>query len=93
MATAAINIPTRKATEIYLIGQPLENFGERFLPTEKDVLKRIFFFGTNSQENRKKVVDEVLFLWTKARIPVMETCAIIAKLVTILDKYKKLKKN
>jgi hypothetical protein len=84
---------TRNKTEVYLVGQPLDSFGDRLLPTGKDILRRIASHGANSHENRKKVVDEVLQLWAKARIPTMETRAIIEKLNRILDKYEKLKIN
>ena len=80
MATA-----TRKTTELYLVGQPLNSFIGNLLPTENDVLKRISHLRDNSQENRKTVVEEVMQLWAKARIPTMETRSIIAKLIRILD--------
>ena len=56
---------TRKRTKVYLLGQPLDSFGDRLLPTGKDILRRIASLGANSHANRKKVVDEVLKLWLK----------------------------
>ncbi|KAG0715152.1 hypothetical protein GWK47_012624 [Chionoecetes opilio] len=86
---------TRKQTELFLLAQPLEALSQIVLPTG-DVLRRLFCHGSNSKDNRKAVIDEVVRVWERAHIPVAPLRSIMKKLETLVGKYevgKKAKKR
>ncbi|KAG0721030.1 hypothetical protein GWK47_047289 [Chionoecetes opilio] len=83
---------TRRQTELFLLAQPLEALSQIVLPTGEDVLRRLFCHGSNSKDNRKAVIDEVVRVWERAHIPVVPLLSIMKKLETLVGKYEVRKK-
>src|SRR6476469_1983333 len=88
---------TRSKSYIYLVGEPLEQFGNRVLPTASDVLK--FYFHLHKKEKMsqkeavKTVVRDICSIWAKAKVPTSEERNITRKLQTLLDSYRNLCRN
>jgi hypothetical protein len=88
---------TRSKSYIYLVGEPLEQFGTRVLPTACDVL-RVYFHRhkkekMSQKEAVKTVVQDICSIWAKARVPTSEERNIVRKLETLLDLYRNLCRN
>ena len=84
---------TRNKKERYLLGQPLESLPAAQLPTGSQVLRRLYFMGANTKENRKRLVDEVIAIWERFYIPTMLKCNITRKLVALIAKYENVMKS
>lgn len=65
---------TRAKSAVYLLGEPLEKFGDRVLPISKDVLRVYFHRHQKEKIPQKKavqtVVDELCDVLAKARLPI-----------------------
>src|SRR5271163_3583247 len=88
---------TRSKSYIYLVREPLEQFGTRVLPTACDVL-RVYFHRhkkekMSQKEAVKTVVQDICSIWAKARVPTSEERNIVRKLETLLDSYHNLCRN
>ena len=84
---------TRNKKERYLLGQPLESLPAAQLPTGSQVLRRLYFMGANTKENRKRLVDKVIAIWERSYIPTMLKCNITRKLVALIAKYENVMKS
>lgn len=88
---------TRSKTVVHLIGEPSEDFSERVLPTATNVLSVYFHLHKINKVPKKDAISDVvqrlLSIWDKARIPTAEKRAIIKKLEVLIDKYREVEKN
>jgi hypothetical protein len=88
---------TRSKTFVYLIGEPQEKLLDRVVPTCRDVLKVYFHYHKKNKlpqkEAVKVVVEDLLSVWARARIPVSEKRNVIRKFETLLEKYRKICRN
>jgi hypothetical protein len=96
MATADATV-TRSKTYIYLIGNSLDDFSDRVLPTSRDVLRVYFHYHKEeklSQKEAIKVVFEKVYkIWARARIPTGEERNIIRKFEMLLSNYRNICRN
>jgi hypothetical protein len=88
---------TRAKSYIYLIGDPLQKFDGRLLPTVREVLM-VYFFNHKIDKLSQKaatqnVVREVCEIWSKARVPTAEERNIIFKLNNSLQIYRNICRN
>lgn len=74
---------------IYLIGHTSYQLVGYKLPSNKEVLKVLFY---NLRESARLVIDEVLIFWHKARIPTREIYHCIPKLKALYDEWRNLQK-
>jgi len=88
---------TRSQSDVYLIGQPISQFGGLVLPTTNEVLQVYYFYHKNenlTQSNAiENVVDQIILIWNKARVPCAEKRNIIRKLELLLQKYRNICRN
>jgi hypothetical protein len=86
-----------QAIGMYLIGDPMDNFSGIMLPTTGEVL-RVYFHHHNKEKLSQKdsvkcVVQKVLTIWEKARVPTSETRNIVRKMETCVEKYRNICRN
>jgi hypothetical protein len=86
-----------QAIGMYLIGDPMDNFSGIMLPTTGEVL-RVYFHHHNKEKLSQKdsvkcVVQKVLTIWEKARVPTSETRNIVRKMETLVEKYRNICRN
>lgn len=88
---------TRAKSAIYLVGEPQLCFDGRRLPTTLEVLKVYFYhhqnLGKTQKDSIKILVRSICEIWNKASIPIANERNIITKLVSLLEKYRKLSRN
>lgn len=83
--------------DVFLIGSPIDQFPQSFLPTNHDVLSRHFYYLKWSKETIKescgKTSEEVLEVWKTASIPTILKSSIMKKIFTIYKQWSLLYKN
>jgi adenylate/nucleoside-diphosphate kinase len=87
---------TRCDTSLYLLGQPIESISGNKLPSNGDVLRRLFYLlkAKNTLKVAGKIVyDEILLFWQKARIPTKFERNILPKINDLYDYLRSLQKN
>lgn len=97
--SSSTTIVTRKNTDVWLVGQTSSDFIQTKLPSKKAVLS-VFFYHKN--EKKKKTVglresahstaDDVLDIWSRARIPTRLKKHVVAKLENMYKEWQNLKK-
>jgi len=88
------DIITRKETEIFLIGQPIDGFRGMKIPSKGDVIRRCFYLIRENKATVKQassiVVKEVMGYWQIAKIPTMVEYNIIPKVEKEYSKWRAL---
>ena len=88
---------TRSKSYVYLIGEPVDQFDGRFLPTCREVLRVYFFYHKVSKYSQKDAVREVLTevceIWARARVPTADLRNIIPKLENLIKTYRNICRN
>lgn len=87
----------RDRTQIYLIGDDLNQIIGSKLPSNLQVLKVLFYnlrkVKLNLRESASLVIKEVLVFWEKARIPVKDIQRCIEKLEKLHNNWRDLQKH
>lgn len=88
---------TRKDTEVWLIGQPIDVIRGMKLPSKGDVLRRFFYLMRTDKKSVRGassiVAKEVMGFWRIAKIPTMEERNIIPKIEKAYDGWRTLQKG
>lgn len=88
---------TRKDTSVFLVGNYYPQIVGSKLPSNRDVLKVLFFNIREVQldvhENAKLVIREILTFWNKARIPTKYECGCVKNLETLYESWRKVQRN
>ena len=88
---------TRAKSYVHLIGDPLEHFDGRMLPTTREVLQVYYYHHKIEKESQKDavrtVVKEVCEVWSRARVPTAAERNIIPKLDSLLATYRNVCRN
>ena len=83
--------------KIPLIGTPLEKIVGNKLPSKRDVLQCLFYHmreeNLSRRESARIVLQQVVELWNKARIPVTRDQHCIAKVEGLHEKWRGLQKH
>lgn len=85
-----------KRSKTYLVSRAWQQFPNDILPTNKDVLRRYFYYQDKDESDVKnKVTEELVEVWqTKHSLPVLAgKVSIQRKLSELYDKWKCLQKN
>lgn len=93
----ASNVVTRLETDIWLVGQQIDVFTGRKLPSNGDVLRRLFHF-IRSQNNTlrqaaRNVFTELKLLWEQARIPTIADYNGVNKIEKTYNDWRALNKS
>ena len=90
----------RKDTERFLVGQPISSISSTKLPTNRQVLQRLFYSkdcarGKATVENTacRETVQEVLEIWEKAQIKTQSVFRCCARLEDVFSEWRRLNKN
>jgi len=88
---------TRAKSYVHLIGDPLEHFDGRMLPTTREVLQVYYYHHKIEKKSQKDavrtVVKEVCEVWSRARVPTAAERNIIPKLDSLLATYRNVCRN
>lgn len=94
--SSSTTIVTRKNTDIWLVGQTSSDFIQTKLPSKKAVLSVFFYYKNEKKqtvrESAHSTADDVLDIWSKARIPTRLKKHVVAKLENMYKEWQNLKK-
>lgn len=86
-----------RVNEVFLIGTPIDQLNQSILPTNHDVLSRLFYYNQVSKitikESCSKTSEEVLEIWKKASVPTILTSSIMKRILSLHKKWNLLHKN
>lgn len=88
---------TRAKSNVFLVGEPLQQFNGRMLPTSREVLQ-VYFYRHKLEKLSQKdavrtVIKEVGEIWSRARVPTAAERNIIPKLESLLETYRNVCRN
>ena len=89
-------VSTRRKSDLYLIGQPIDHISENKLPSVGDVLRRLFSLTMRQNSLREAcnlVSDEICSIWCKANIPTKAKPNIVTKIMKLHGKYRSVQKS
>ena len=89
-------VKTRKGTEIWLLGNTIDRISGAKLPSNGDVLRRLFFLTKNKmnvKEASNIIYSELLDFWDKAKIPIRDKQHVLAKIKCKYEQYCSLQKS
>ena len=93
----ATSLKTRKKTELWLIGYPIEQINSSKLPSIGDVLCRLFFITKNDKKSLREAssitCEEVCNIWEIANIPTRAKQHVITKIEKLYEQYRSLQKS
>lgn len=93
----ASSVKTRKDTELWIIGHPINIICNKKLSSNGDVLRRLFYITINEKETLKKasniVCEEICQIWNTASIPTKSKPNIVTKIIKIHNQYRSLQKS
>jgi hypothetical protein len=89
-------VKIRKETEIWLLGQTIDTIRGVKLPSNGDVLRRMFFLTEkkiNIKEASITIHSELVDIWDKAKIPTRDKQHILTKIKCKYEQYRSLQKS
>jgi len=90
-------VATRKDTEVWIIGQPIDAIRGRKLPSKGDVLRRLFYLIRTEKATVNDasdiVIREVMSFWEMARIPTIAIYNAVPQVERVYDKWRALQKG
>ena len=97
MASSCNTISTRKATEIWLVGQPVNEITGGKLPSAGEVLRRLFYLLRSENQCLREAIatvdTEVVAFWNRARIPVTQSQNRMKRIEKIYQEWRDLGKR
>ena len=88
---------TRKSTEIWLIGHPVESFKSTQLPSRKEVLALLMNYKDNLglaiRDAIHATAEDLIDVWKCLGVPTRMKHHVVKKVKTDFEEWKKLKKN
>jgi hypothetical protein len=97
MAALSSTVTTRRDTDVWIVGQPIDEIRGRKLPSKGDVLRRFFYLLRTDQATVKGasgiVIREVMSFWEMARIPTIAIYNAVPKVEREYDKWRALQKD
>lgn len=88
---------TRKSTEIWLVGHPIESLKSSQLPTKKDVLALLMNYKERKSLLIKDAIhataEDVIDVWKAVGVPMRIKKHVVKKVKALFEEWVKLKKN
>lgn len=92
-----MNTPVRLRNSIFLLGEPTEAIRGNKLPTNKQVLKLLFYHTREANktlpESYRLIAEEVKKMWSRAGIEVQDISRCVKKIEKLYNNYRMVQKN